>query len=142
MEQYIVLHADIAAVKENSGLQEALKGHSLFSGTKHSNQAVELMEFYLHASEFLLVCLLQPVVCQLINEQKITVKFGGTEQTGNWKKVFKDLCKYPHIKEEFVKALKEGAVNWSGNTAGITKIKNEVNLLLQELETEKAADDT
>ncbi len=130
MKEYIILSIKPDDLDNNPLVKDTLTMYSVNSFVKHSDLAVEVFSAILPVANFVVAILALPYITQLIDEGKIVVSFNGFDMKNNWKKVVRDICKEPSIKDEFINAFRNQKVNIQGKSSNVLRFYNEVKEVL------------
>lgn len=130
MRDYIILHVKQAEIENDPMLKEALTKYSSDSFSRHSDLAIEIFTVVLTAANFIVSIMALPYIVQLIDAGSIVVSFNGFELENNWKKIIRDICRDPNIKDEFTKAFENQEVNIKGQSSKVLRFYNEIKEVL------------
>ncbi|MBP3651095.1 MAG: hypothetical protein J6K73_15090 [Clostridia bacterium] len=141
-KKYIVLHVDYDTINEDKDFQEALITYSVSSFSKHSDLGIETFEVIMELAQFAVAIIALPRISQLLEQQRITVSFGGFNMHGNWRKIVRNISNDPEAKDEFIRALHDHKLVITGESQKVLSFHNEMRkVIFENCDTESVTEE-
>lgn len=131
-KKYVVLHIDYDTVNEDKDFQEALITYSVSSFSKHSDLGIETFEVIMELAQFAVAVIALPRISQLLEQQRITVSFGGFNMHGNWRRIVREISNDPAAKDEFIRAFHDQKLDITGECQKVLSFHSEMKKVIFE----------